>query len=137
MVFGNLSHMSDWNVEVDTAKNRLYIDISAALSAEEATRSTDQVVDAANNTLDPGFDVITDIREFEPGTPEAVEQLERGKKAMRENGCSAAVRVMPESATASMHFERVGEDEEAYPVAEAETVDQAEKLLDERRSQEA
>lgn len=129
--------MSGYDIEADEERNRLYIDISASLSEEEAIQSTDQVVRAVEDVLEPGFDVITDIREFEPGSPEAVEQLERGKRAMRENGCAAAVRVMPESATASMHFERVGEDEEAYPVAEAETVEQAEELLDERRRQTA
>lgn len=128
--------MSDWNVEVDETTNRLYIDIGASLSVDEAIASTDAVVEGARR-LDPGFDVVTDIRNFEPGAPEAVEQLERGKKAMRENGASAAVRVMPQSATASMHFERVGEDEEAYPVAEAESVAEAEELLDQRRAQEA
>lgn len=128
--------MSDWNVEVDEANNRLSIDISASLSVDEAVEATDAVVEGAA-TLEEGFDVITDIRDFEPGEPEAVEQLERGKKAMRKNGAAAAVRVMPESATASMHFERVGEAEEAYPVAEAETVEQAEELLEKRRGQEA
>lgn len=79
--------------------------------------------------------MITDIRGYRPSGNE--EPLARGKRAMRENGCSAAVRVMPESTTASMHFERVGDDEEAYPVAEAGSVEAAEQLLEERRKQEA
>jgi hypothetical protein len=128
--------MSDWSVDVDEAKNRLYINLEGSMDIEEGRKSNQATMDAIER-LDPGFDVITDIRNFEPGSPEAVELLEEGKAAIAEGGCSAAVRVMPESATASMHFERVGEDAESYPVAEAESVEQAEELLDQRRAQEA
>ncbi len=125
--------MGSWNVEVDEETNRLYIDLNGALG-EDGERSTQAVVDGAER-LSPGFDIITDIRGYRPSGNEGT--LERGKRAMRENGASAAVRVMPDSTTASMHFERVGEDEEAYPVAHAESVEEAERLLDERRKQEA
>jgi hypothetical protein len=125
--------MGDWTVDVDEETNRLYIDLNGALG-DEGEHSTQAVVDGAAQ-LDPGFDVITDIRGYRPSGNE--ETLARGKRAMRENGCSAAVRVMPESTTASMHFERVGDEEEAYPVAEAGSVEEAEQLLDERRKQDA
>jgi hypothetical protein len=125
--------MGSWNVEVDEEANRLYIDLNGALG-EEGKHSTQAVVDGAER-LEPGFDIITDIRGYRPSGNE--ETLERGKKAMRDNGASAAVRVMPESATASLHFERVGEEAEAYPVAQAESVAEAERLLDERRKQQA
>lgn len=128
--------MSDWSVETDEAKNRLYLNLSGSMDIEEG-RQANEATKAGIERLEPGFDVITDIRNFEPGSPEAVELLEEGKAAIAEGGCSAAVRVMPESATASMHFERVGEDEESYPVAEADSVEQAEELLDKRSTQEA
>jgi hypothetical protein len=128
--------MSDWTVKADEETNRLYINLSGSMDIEEG-RKSNEATKAALEELEPGFDVITDIRNFEPGSPEAVELLEEGKEAIAAQGCSAAVRVMPESTMASMHFERVGEEAEAYPVAEAETVEQAEQLLDERRQQEA
>ena len=128
--------MSDWSVDVDEAKNRLYINLAGSMDVEEG-RKSNEATKAGIERLEPGFDVVTDIRNFEPGSPEAVELLEDGKAAIAQGGCAAAVRVMPDSATASMHFERVGEDEEAYPVAEAESVEQAEELLDQRRAQEA
>jgi hypothetical protein len=128
--------MSDWSVEADEQTNRLYINLSGSMGLEEGKKSNEATM-AAVEKLEPGFDVITDIRNFEPGSPEAVELLEEGKARIAKNGASAAVRVMPESTTASMHFERVGEDEEAYPVAEAESVEEAEQLLDQRRKQEA
>lgn len=128
--------MPDWNVEADTETNRLYIDLTGSMDVAEG-RKSNEATKTALEELEPGFDVVTDIRGFEPGSPEAVELLEDGKRAIRQNGAAAAVRVMPESATASMHFERVGEDEEDYPVAEAETVEEAEELLDQRRAQEA
>ncbi len=128
--------MSDWSVDADPEKNRLFINLSGSMGIEEGKKSNAATMEALDQ-LEPGFDVITDIRNFEPGSPEAVELLEEGKATIAKQGASAAVRVMPESTTASMHFERVGEDEEAYPVAEAESVDAAERLLDERRKQEA
>lgn len=128
--------MGDWNVDVDGAKNRLYIKIAGRMSVEEAEESTRAVIDGAER-LDEGFEVITDLGEFVPGDQEAVAKIEKGKQAITANGAAAAVRVVPDSASATgqMHFERVGEDEEGYAVAMAESVEQAEKLLDKRREQ--
>lgn len=126
--------MGDWNVDVDHDKNRLFIDLGGHMAVEEAEESTEEVI-AGAEALDPGFDIVTNLEGFMPGDQEAVEYIEEGKRAMREHGASAAVRVMPDSATAQMHFERVGEDEEGYPVAVANSVEQAEKLLDQRREE--
>lgn len=126
--------MGDWKVNVDTDKNRLYIHLNGQIGTEEAEKSSSKVIEGAE-TLDDGFDIVTDLEGFVPAGQEAVKFIEKGKSVMKENNASAAVRVMPESATAQMHFERVGEDEEAYPVAIAESVEQAEKLLDQRRNE--
>ena len=124
--------MADWSVDTDEAQNRLYIELVGSHDPEMAKESS-EAVKAAAERLDPGFEVITDISECVPGDQEAVQYIEEGKKAVRENGAAAAVRVLGEgSATGQMHFERVGEDEEEYAVAVADTVEQAEKLLDKR-----
>ncbi|WP_336001725.1 hypothetical protein [Halorientalis halophila] len=124
--------MGDWNVRADESANRLYIDLSAHFDAEEAEEANEEVKKAAAK-LDPGFEVITNLSGFVPGDQDAVKYIEEGKQIVRDEGASAAVRVMGEgSTTGQMHFERVGEEEEEYAVAMADTVEQAEKLLDKR-----
>ncbi len=126
--------MAEWNHRIDEQENRLYIDLGGHFTAEEAQESTNEVKEMVEG-LDPGFEVITDLEEFIPGDEDAVEYVERGKRIIREAGASAAVRVMGEgSTTGQMHFERLGEDEEEYAVAMADTVEQAENLLDKRRA---
>ena len=87
---------------------------------------------AAAEELAAGFDVITDISTVQPGDTEAVENIKRGKEAVAENGAEAAVRIQPESAAGQMQFERAGD--EPYAVALADSVEKAEKLLDQRRA---
>lgn len=124
--------MAEWDVSVDEDANRLYIDLGGHYDADQAKEANDEVI-AAVERMDPGFEVITILEDFVPGDQDAVKYIEKGKKVVRENGASAAVRVMGEgSTTGQMHFERVGEDEEEYAVAMADTVEQAEKLLDKR-----
>jgi hypothetical protein len=123
--------MGDWNVEADTEKNRLYIELDGHFGPEESEKSTDEVI-AAVQRLDEGFDVITNIAGVQPSDSEAVENIERGKEAVAENGAEAAVRIQPESATGQMQFERAGD--EPYAVAMADSVEKAEKLLDQRRA---
>jgi hypothetical protein len=124
--------MGDWNVEADTEKGRLYIELSGYIEGEEAERSTNAVVEAAEK-MDEGFDVVTDIADVQPGDAEAVENIKRGKEAVAENGATAAVRITPESTTGQMQFERAGD--EPYAVAMADSVEKAEKLLDQRRAE--
>jgi hypothetical protein len=124
--------MAEWSHRVDEAENRLYIDLGGHFTAEEAKESTEEVKEKVER-LDPGFEVITDLEDFIPGDEDAVEYVEEGKRIIREHGASAAVRVMGEgSTTGQMHFERLGEDQEEYAVAMADTIEQAEKLLDKR-----
>jgi hypothetical protein len=122
--------MGDWNVDADHEKNRLFITLEGYLDAEESKASSDAVIEAAESMAD-GFDVITDISDAQPGDTESVEHIQRGKQAVADNGATAAVRISPESATGQMQFERAGDA--AYPVAMAESVEKAEKLLDQRR----
>ncbi|SDF44223.1 hypothetical protein [Halorientalis regularis] len=124
--------MVDWSVDADEAQNGLYLDLGGHFGPEEAKKANEAAREAVQR-LDPGFEVITDLSEFVPGDQDAVECIEEGKQAVREAGAFAAVRATGErSATGRMHFQRVGEDEEEYTVAVADTVEQAEKFLDKR-----
>ena len=75
------------------------------------------------------------MRTFQPTDEAALEEVERGKRGLAENGMAAAVRVTSESATGQMQWDRAGEDAEGYQVAKAGSIDHAEKLLDKRRQE--
>jgi len=123
-----------WKVGIDEAKNRLYLELDGHLSVSAAGDAADATIEAAER-LDDGFDMINDISTFQPGDPEAMEHIERGKEGIAKNGVAAVVRVMAESTTGQMQFDRAGEDKESYQLAMADSREQAEKLLDRRRQQ--
>jgi hypothetical protein len=124
--------MGNWNVEADHEKNRLFIELEGFLEIEESKASTDATIEAAES-LEEGFDIVTDISSAQPGSAEAVEHIQRGKRGVAEAGAVAAVRISPDSATGQMQFERAGD--EPYAVAMAESREQAEELLDQRREE--
>jgi len=126
----------NWSVSIDASKNRLYLALTGHVGEAEAAAAADATIEGAER-LDGGFDLVTDLSDFQPGDPEAMKHVERGRKGVAANGVSAAVRVTDESTTGQMQFDRAGEDAESYQLAMADSTEKAEKLLDERRKQEA
>jgi hypothetical protein len=127
---------TNWAVSIDESKNRLYLELAGHIDEAQAEAAADATIEGAER-LDDGFDLINDLSDFQPGDPEAMKHIERGKKGIAQNGVSAVVRVMAESTTGQMQFDRAGEDEESYQLAMADSREKAEKLLDKRREQEA
>jgi hypothetical protein len=127
---------TNWAVSIDESKNRLYLELAGHIDEAQAEAAADATIEGAER-LDDGFDLINDLSDFQPGDPEAMKHIERGKKGIAKNGVSAVVRVMAESTTGQMQFDRAGEDEESYQLAMADSREKAEKLLDKRREQEA
>ena len=124
--------MAHWEMEVDEAKQRAYLTLAGELEAEQHAEAADACERVAER-LDEGFDLVNDMRTLKPAGEAAMRETERGKRALAKGGMAAAVRVTSESTTGQMRFDRAGEGAEAYAVAKAESVEQAEKLLDERR----
>lgn len=81
--------------------------------------------------------MVNDISECTPMTEDATDTIERGKRGLTERGVSAVVRVTGESVVGKMQFDRVASGTEGYHVATAETVEEAEALLDEFREGES
>ncbi|SDF44313.1 hypothetical protein [Halorientalis regularis] len=127
--------MGSWNMEIDEEKQRAYLTLAGDLGPEGHAEAADACERAAER-LDEGFDLINDMRTLKPSDEEAMRETERGKRALAKGGMAAAVRVVSESTTGQMRFDRAGEGEESYAVAKAESVEEAEQLLD-KRSQEA
>jgi hypothetical protein len=127
---------TNWSVSIDEGTNRLYLALTGHVDESQAEAAADATIEGAKR-LDEDFDMINDLSEFQPGDPAAMEHIERGKKGIASNGVAAVVRVMAESTTGQMQFDRAGEDAESYQLARADSVEKAEKLLDDRRKQEA
>lgn len=125
----------NYEVRIDRAANRLYLTLEGVLDEDTAEDHVKELLAAADE-LDPGFDMINDISSFKPMTQQATDTIERGKQGLTERGISAVVRVTGESIVGKMQFERVGSGEEGYHVATAETVEDAETLLDSFRENE-
>jgi hypothetical protein len=126
--------MAEYVVEADEAENRLYMELHGHFDEELAAEAADEVI-AEIEQLSPGLEIINDLSEFQPMNAEAVQHVQRGKEAAADRGCAATVRVQPDSTTGQMQFERADGDD--YPVAMADSRAQAEKLLDERRAEQA
>ena len=122
------------NVEVDEANQRIYLTMEGSPTVEESAAISDACIEAAKRLSD-GFDLVNDMRTFQPTDEAALEEVERGKRGLAENGMAAAVRVTSESATGQMQWDRAGEDAEGYQVAKAGSIEDAEKLLDKRRQE--
>jgi hypothetical protein len=79
--------------------------------------------------------MVNDISAFTPLDDEATDTIERGKRGLTDRGVSAVVRVTGESVVGKLQFDRVADGEEEYHVATAETVEEAEELLDRFREE--
>jgi hypothetical protein len=119
-------------MDIDEEKQRAYLTLAGELGTNGHAEAADACEDAAER-LNEGFDLINDMRTLEPADEAAMRETERGKRALAQGGMAAAVRVVSESTTGQMRFDRAGEGEEDYAVAKADSVEQAEKLLDQRR----
>lgn len=124
----------DYEVDIDEDRNRLYLTLEGHLDEEVAEAHVDDMLAAADE-LTPGFDMVNDISSFTPMSDGATDTIERGKRGLTERGVSAVVRVTGESVVGKMQFERVGDGVEGYHVATAETVADAEELLDRFREE--
>ncbi len=81
--------------------------------------------------VDAGGEMVSDISGFKPATQHARVHFERGKLAAAENEWGAILRVV-DVVTAKLQFQRVGSVVESDEVTEPGSVEDANRLLDER-----
>jgi len=117
---------------VDRAANRLYL-VQYGRYDDETARSFLSALEAGVAELSPGFDVVNDVREFQPLEQQKTEYIERGKETVAEGGVTALVRVVDSTVT-KLQFDRAGDGDDAYQVGHAETVREAEAMLDDLRA---
>jgi hypothetical protein len=125
-----LSEDGTYEVRAAAARNRLYIDLSGRLSAEEIQTTADMAVEAAE-ALDPPFDIVTDLSGFRPPDPEAAGPIKEAQAALAEMGIDRVVRVADEDTSAVVvnAFERRSRDV-GYEGFTADSLAEAERLLD-------
>jgi hypothetical protein len=115
---------SDYELRVNWEDERVYLTQYGQLDDETAEALLSEL-DRKTSQLPDGRDLVNDLREFAPLDQQKTEYIEHGKEIIAENG----VRVMDSTIT-KMQFDRVGDRDEAYLVATAETVEQARAFLD-------
>ena len=108
-------------------EQRLYVTLTGKFAVDEAVDAAEETIEAVKRP-DPGFDVLTDIREFEASPQEAKEHLERSKTLLSAHDVGTVVRVVGDSPLAKMQFDRTGEQD--YAVETADSVAAAEELLE-------
>lgn len=114
----------------DRGRNRLYIKLAGFFRGKDVDPAMVEL-DRALAELETGFDVITDLSEFVPGSPAAAEALRRGGEMVRDRNRRHAVRITGGLMTGLMQFQRLLKgvfDERS--VRYARSVAEAHALLD-------
>jgi hypothetical protein len=114
----------------DRAKNRLYIKLAGFFRGRDIEPAMSEL-ERALAELGPGFDVITDLSDFVPGSPAATEALRRGGEMVKARQRRHAVRITGGLVTGLMQFQRLlkgvfAEDSVRY----AKSVAEAHAILD-------
>jgi hypothetical protein len=119
-----------FKAKADTRNNRLYITLAGIIQKAEAAKAAEAVIDASRQLM-ADFDVITDLTELKPASPEVEAQLKKVQKYLKTHGVRRVVRVVSEEETiGARQLRRVGLSV-GYLGESVKTVAEAEKLLNE------
>ena len=119
-----------YDIRADTSTNRLYLDITGRVDAEEMQEAADKTISEAE-TLRSGFDIINDLSGFRPPSPEAAKPIKVAQGELVEMGLNRTVRVVDDDTSQVVvnAFERRSRDV-GYSGEQAGSVDEAERLLE-------
>lgn len=125
-----LSVSEKYTFQVNRAKNRLVIKLSGFFRGSDVEPAMTKLR-AALVELEPGFDVITDLSDFVPGSPGAAKAMAQAGQMVKEKGRRNAVRITGGLMTGLMQFQRLlkgvfNEDEVRY----AKSIQEADSILD-------
>lgn len=94
-----------YTIDCDPVKNRIHIKLVGSLGMDEMVKCVNETI-AATKKLRRGYDVITDIVEFAPATPEVAKQIERAQAHFVASGVRKGVRVVGSKVLAGLQFNR-------------------------------
>jgi len=118
--------------KVDLLKNRLYITLGRV--RKDKVSDSARKIEVEIHKLEPGFTCITriiDVREIDANDVRAIIEIQ---DLLAEHGISRAVRVGDDSGKELI--DRIGKDV-SYIALSADTLEEAEQILDEWESREA
>jgi hypothetical protein len=98
--------MGEFEFRVDRAKNRLYLRLVGFFRSRDVDPAM-RKLQAALNDLKAGFDVVTDLSDFVPGSPGAAEALRKGGELIKARGRRNGVRITGGLMTGLMQFQRL------------------------------
>lgn len=116
-----------FQVTSDPGKNRLYITLAGYLEEPERKAAMKAIV-AEAGTLQPGFDVVSDITALHPSNQEGFKDLLRTRSALKLKGVGRVIRVV-KLPVSRIQLARISEAA-GYEADEVESLEAAERLLD-------
>lgn len=116
-----------YTIRTDPGKNRLYVSLVGFFNLEEMKKCVDETIEATKK-LKRGYDVVTDITQFKPGSPEVTKEVERVQAHFVAFGVRQGVRIVGASALAGMQFKRTG-TQAGYMSTNVATPEEAEEVL--------
>jgi len=118
-----------FDIRADTSQNRLCLDITGRVDAEEMQEAADKTISEAKK-LQSGFNIVNDLTGFRPPSPEAAKPIKVAQGELKEMGMNRTVRVVDEDTSQVVvnSFERRSRDV-GYNGEQAESVDEAERML--------
>jgi hypothetical protein len=117
--------------KADLDRNRLYVTLKGRMTAKEAKQAAARVL-ADLEKMKPGFDIITDISEFEPMPQKETELLVQIHKVLVKRGVGRVVRIIGtelKAVVANVQFERVSKQTDIV-ANYFDSVGDAERYLD-------
>jgi hypothetical protein len=120
-----------YEIDADVLANRLSIDLTGRMGADEISEAADVTVEKAE-ALDEGFDIVNNLSGFKPPSPEAAKPIKRAQGELEEMGVERVVRVTDEETSQVVinAFERRSQDV-GYSGETADSVTEAEEMLEE------
>lgn len=116
-----------FQVTSDPGKNRLYITLAGYLEAPERKAAMKAIV-AEAGTLQPSFEVISDITALHPSNQEGFNDFLRTRAALKLKGLGRVIRVV-KLPLSRLQLARISEAA-GFDADEAGSLEAAERLLD-------
>jgi hypothetical protein len=120
-----------YQVRIDAAKNRLYVTLSGFFTPEQMAAWSNETIAAAKK-MKRGYDVIIDLTQFKPTSPEGTKSIERVQSFFKVSGARMGVQVVGENVLGGLQFKRMS-IQSGFDPANVSTLAEAEKLLDGKR----
>ncbi|MEW6186197.1 MAG: hypothetical protein AB1585_10715 [Thermodesulfobacteriota bacterium] len=116
-----------FKLKIDTAKNRLYVTLIGFFPPIEMAKWSGETIAAAKK-MKRGYDVIIDLSQFKPTTPEGTKEIEKVQSFFKLSGAKQGVQVIGDNVLGGLQFKRMSITS-GFDPSNVNTLAEAEKLL--------